>query len=123
MTTLIPFDFEAAKRGEPVVTRDGKRARIVCWDMKGNYPLIVIAPNYDETEGVYAIGINGCFNARESNLDLFMAPKPIKKWRVVYRGADDNAAQRDFETREEAYTFAKADLCNTSNPFIVEVTP
>lgn len=33
--TLKPFDLEAAKQGKPVCTRDGRKARIVCFDLKG----------------------------------------------------------------------------------------
>lgn len=31
---LKPFDLEAAKAGKPVCTRDGRKARIICWDKK-----------------------------------------------------------------------------------------
>ncbi len=122
MTKLLPFDLEAAKAGAKVVTRDGRPVRIVCWDMKGKWPLVVIAPNYDETEGLFAIGIDGCFNNRETNLDLFLAPTPVKRWRVIYRGADDNAAQMDFEQYKDASKFwCENDF--SAKPFEVEVTP
>lgn len=41
---LKPFDFEAAKAGKPVCTRDGRKARIICFDTinKGNYPIIAL---------------------------------------------------------------------------------
>ena len=31
---MKPFNFELAKRGYPVQTRNGRSARIICWDMK-----------------------------------------------------------------------------------------
>ena len=31
---LKPFNLEAAKQGKPVCTRDGRKARIICFDAK-----------------------------------------------------------------------------------------
>ena len=33
-SNLKPFDFEAAKAGKPVCTRDGRKVRIICFDAK-----------------------------------------------------------------------------------------
>lgn len=36
-----PFDLEQAKAGKPVCTRDGRKARIICFDLKnGNHPIV-----------------------------------------------------------------------------------
>lgn len=46
-----PFNLDLALKGHPVVTRDGKHpARIVCTDVKGKYPLLVLLEDveYDE---------------------------------------------------------------------------
>ena len=40
---LKPFSLEAAKSGKPVCTRDGRKARIICFDAEGNKPLIVLS--------------------------------------------------------------------------------
>ena len=40
---LKPFNLEAAKSGKPVCTRDGRKARIICFDAEGNKPLIVLS--------------------------------------------------------------------------------
>lgn len=43
---LKPFDLEAAKAGKPVCTRDGRKARIVCYDRKSeNYPILALVEN------------------------------------------------------------------------------
>lgn len=40
---LKPFDLEAAKTGKPVCTRDGRKARIICFDKKDiNYPIVAL---------------------------------------------------------------------------------
>jgi hypothetical protein len=48
-SNLKPFDLEAAKAGKPVCTRDGRKARIICFNAKTlcDYPIIALV------EGVY----------------------------------------------------------------------
>jgi hypothetical protein len=36
------FNLEEAKEGKPVCTRDGRNARIVCFDLKGTYPIMAL---------------------------------------------------------------------------------
>ena len=126
MTKLLPFDLEAAKAGAKVVTRDGRPARIVCWDgqaMTRNklFPIVAIMG----TGGEQVVGFfseDGCVISGDTGKNLLLAPTPVTRWRVIYRGADDNAAQRDFEQYADASNF----WCEnnfTTNPFEVEVTP
>lgn len=126
MTKLLPFDLEAAKAGAKVVTRDGRPARIVCFDaqaMSRNrlFPIVaVIGLRGAQIVGLFAE--DGSVISGDTDKTLLIAPTPGKRWRVVYRGADDNAAQRDFETEAEAENFSERGDFNT-NPFVVEVTP
>ena len=69
------FNLELAKAGHPVCTRDGKPARIICFDAKGSYPIVALLYNNDEefvrtftNEGFYSTG-------EESDYDLMMASK------------------------------------------------
>lgn len=133
MTKLLPFDLEAAKAGAKVVTRDGRPARIVCWDGEARsgdaiYPLVALigigryqyAALYSDGGTLYSDG--GTALSSPPSLDLFMAPTPVKRWRVIYRGADDNAAQRDFEQYADASNFWRENEFS-EKPFTVEVTP
>lgn len=73
------FNYERAKAGDPVCTRDGRDARIVCWDIKCKaFQLVVaIADEYAE-EFVLVYNKDGKITGGAGNtLDLFM--KPIKK--------------------------------------------
>lgn len=36
------FNLDKAKKGAPICTRDGKNARIICTDAKGDYPVIAL---------------------------------------------------------------------------------
>lgn len=126
MTKLRPFDLEQAKAGAKVVTRDGRPARIVCWDGEARsgdaiYPLVaLIGIGRYQSAALYSDG--GTALSSPPSLDLFMAPTPVKRWRVIYRGADDNAAQRDFEQYADASNFWRENDFS-AKPFEVEVTP
>ena len=45
------FNYNAAKSGAPVQTRDGRKARIICWDYKGVNPELEIIAIITEREG------------------------------------------------------------------------
>lgn len=116
MTKLLPFDLEAAKAGAKVLysslvtplTKDDEFAPVGFVGVSKHGVAVIEHENGDVTTAL------NCF--------LRLAPTPVKRWRVVYRGADDNAAQRDFETEAEAENFSERGDFNT-NPFVVEVTP
>lgn len=55
-----PFDYARAKAGEPVCTHDGRRVRIVCWDVKNeNFPILALVLEKDGREHPYAYTENG----------------------------------------------------------------
>lgn len=76
-TKLKPFDLEAAKRGEPVITRDG-RAVLELHHFtadKYDFPVCAILDRNKE-DGSEWYSIDGrYYKNSESESDLFMAPK------------------------------------------------
>ena len=68
------FDLEAAKNGAAVCTRDGRPARIICYDAKGGgYPIIVLIDD-GGIENPVDVNENGeYFEGCEDEDDLFMA--------------------------------------------------
>ena len=87
---LKPFDIHKAKAGKPVCTRDGRKARIICFDYKGDcnaYPILAlistinlsgvpseIIAKYTE-DGRYAK-----YNNVENDEDLMMLPEKKTGW-------------------------------------------
>lgn len=74
----IPFDLEAAKRGEPLVTREGRKATLVAFRPEAKaFPF---AAYIEGCESLHTFNIKGEFGkgltARGNRHDLFMAPKP-----------------------------------------------
>ena len=69
-----------------VVTRDGREVRIICTDMKSEYPLIaLVTDKKDNTESPFVYTKNGRYFFEETNNDLFFAPTKKKGWVNIYK--------------------------------------
>jgi hypothetical protein len=74
--TLAPFDINLAKDGKPVCTRDGRKARIICFNAKGEKPIIaLIANGNSEDVNYYYITGKVRFLDKEDENDLMMLPE------------------------------------------------
>lgn len=92
-----PFNLEAAKSGKPVCTRDGRKARIICFDAKfpktGNIVTLVEKENGEEVT-LYHYDDGHCSIGR--GYDLMMLPEKKEGWVNLY---DDIPI---YDTKEEA---------------------
>ena len=112
---MKPFDLAKAKAGAPVITRDGRKARILSFDICNRYyPLAAAFTNSDGDEGVVSLTNEGkcfAFTDKDSPSDLFMAPVKREGWVNIYRSAHGGAQDcypqpLIFNTREEAIAAA-----------------
>ena len=73
-----------------VVTRDGKKVRIICTDRKGDTPIIALVYNANEgQEYGYAFYSDGkIFRDRNDELDLFFAPEKHEGWIIINKWPD-----------------------------------
>ena len=108
------FDYEKAKAGAPVCTRDGRPARIIYWDAKITYDgkiYTIIAlieekgeqyiMTYDNNGNIVA-GTNG----RQE--DLVMAPVRHEGWvYLYYDGPEVCTSHCVFRTKEDASKAAR----------------
>ena len=100
---LKPFDLEAAKAGKPVCTRDGRKARIICFDAKCNKPIVALI--YDcNKETVLQYLENGRFFVDQiDKYDLMMLPQKKEGWVNIYTSFDGVETGIDvYETEEIA---------------------
>ena len=93
---LKPFDIQKAREGKPVCTRDGRKARIICFDLKNDeYPIVAAVEN-DSSETLFSYTTNGeIADGIESDKDLMMLPEKKEGWVNVYK-------ERCYESKEEA---------------------
>ena len=98
--TLKPFDLQAAKSGKPVCTKDGRKARIICFDSKNDprRPIVALV-EHNDNELLYEYTIEG--KDRFSHIsttgtsDLMMLPEKKEGWVNVYRDCDGANITKD----------------------------
>ena len=82
---LKPFDIQKAREGKPVCTRDGRKARIICFDRVGDFPIVALTDDREyKEEGVNLYDING--KGSNECFDLMMLPEKKEGWVNVYQG-------------------------------------
>lgn len=100
---LKPFSLEAAKQGKPVCTRDGRNARIICFDRCSNKPIVALVTT-DDREYLTEYYCDGriSHNSAENN-DLMMLPEKKEGWVNVYNNLGIiTFSSKLYNTKEEA---------------------
>lgn len=112
------FNLEAAKNGAPIQTRDGRKARIICFDFKDPVrPLIVLVEEPDTLdcnkiqERLYTYALNGHYDPNKSGLDLMLATKHYTGWVNIYKedNGDGHNTYGVYEEEQDALSDAKID--------------
>lgn len=83
-TFIEPFNIDKAELGEPVCTKEGKRVRILCFDIINELPIVAaisdVASDGKLKETVKSYYIDGKISKNaDSPYDLIMKPKEIKE--------------------------------------------
>lgn len=106
---LKEFDLEAAKAGKPVCTRDGRKARIICFDAKRkdgkNIMALIPSKEYPEFEDLVAYPNNGNYHGgHENDGDLMMLHQKKEGWVRIYKSASNvyYLSSNIYKTEEEA---------------------
>ena len=107
------FDLEKAKAGAPVCTRDGRPARIICWDYQGHdwekeedkFPIIALVKCYD---GERAFLYRETGKTRDKKIDLMMAPVKHEGWVLI--DPEPHCMAHIYDTREEAEKDAEREM-------------
>lgn len=112
---LKPFDLEKAKAGKPVCTRDGRKARIICFDRVGDFPIVALTDDRDyKEEGVNLYDING--KGSNECFDLMMLPEKKEGWVNVYYDNDASShrgCRFIYDTKERAVKEAGSSYITT----------
>ena len=106
------FNLKEAKAGKPVCTRDGIKARIICFDLKNEKYPIVAAVGDDSSEIILCYTIKGEIvrGVYKSSKDLMMLPEKKEGWVNIVRGNDGKSymGRGIFQSKEEAENTIKA---------------
>ena len=110
---LKPFNLEAAKAGKPVCTRDGHKARIICFDRRlfyknVSYPILALVERSDGEDDVCGYNEKGKVlieDGAEYKDDLMMLSEKKEGWVNVYYD-NDTSSHRGcrfiYDTKERA---------------------
>ena len=107
LSNLKPFSLEAAKAGKPVCTRDGRKARIICFDrISGDdyYKIVACVTAFDGNfEEVLFYGIDGYIvdSQNPKDEDLMMLTEKKEGWVNVYKGGLLDT--KSYPTKKEAF--------------------
>ena len=111
---LKPFDLQKAKLGKPVCTRDGRKARIICFDRRlfyknVSYPILALVECSDGEDDVCGYNEKGKVlieDGAEYKDDLMMLPEKKEGWINICRNLNTNKTELDtkdiYNTKEEA---------------------
>lgn len=107
---MKPFNLELAKAGHPVCTRDGRKARIICFDRKEVCPIIALVEDEDK-EIPHSYTRAGSFSPGfESPFDLMMNCEEKEGWVNVCSSVDNgNTCFGIYSTKEEALSHISLD--------------
>lgn len=97
-----------ANPSQKIMTRDGRKVRILCTDMKNKQPVLALVTEGDR-EDIHFYYQNGvwCNHFPENRLDLFFAPIKKEGWINIFRYKTDLYTGDVFETKEKAKKIGK----------------
>lgn len=94
-SSLKPFNLEAAKAGKPVCTMDGRKARVICFDTKGDMCPIIALVEENGIESAYHYDKSGRNAYKKSGLDLMMFPEKKEGWVNVYKRENEYVCENE----------------------------
>lgn len=103
---MKPFDFEKAKAGAPVCTREGFKARIICFDANNNrFPIVALLKD-SNSSNEYPVSLTkeGRFSDGEvdSSNDLLMEGIKKEGWINIYETVSERCIGVVHKSKEEA---------------------
>lgn len=84
---MKPFDLEAAKRGDPIITRDGREVKFIAYVPEAKKSDQVIVWDHRDITCHYDDGRFSRYDT--SDRDLYMAPKKRTVWVNFYPSVDN----------------------------------
>lgn len=118
---MKPFNLEEAKAGKPVVTRDGRSVRIICWDRESEegYNIVALIGGRCYEEAITCTKEGKTILGTDNLDDLFMASEKNEGWINIYKDSNRTPFFKYiYDTKEEA--FYNRNL-NSNNTYIMTI--
>lgn len=114
---MIPFNLEEYLKNplREIVTRDGRKVRIICTNVKNKYSIVAVIENRISDEEVITLTKDGKFFDDVSHeKDLFFAPKKYEGWINLYKDGGKGInimghyTSNPYDSEEKAIAIGKA---------------
>lgn len=105
------FDLEQAKAGKPVCTRDGRKARIICFDRDWDMHIVALVAGPLGEEVRYYLSNGKVAFDKQNDGDLMMLPEKRIGWINVNKDAGL------FKSKEEAEKYCPKDYATVRVEF------
>ena len=111
---LKPFDIQKAKAGEPVCTRDGRKARIICFDRDWDMHIVALVTD-PLGESVHCYLSNGKVDSdKQNDEDLMMLPEKKEGWMNIYsNGYNHKVGALIYNSKKEALNNKESNAIDT----------
>lgn len=98
------FDLEKAKAGAKVCTRDGASVRIICFDRKGDFPIVALLSYGQKNEEVYHYDVSGRtrYYIKNEGKNLVMESTEKEGWINIYNIGDKYRTSTVYSSKEIA---------------------
>ena len=93
-----------------VVTRNGRSARIICTDAKGNYPIVALIEEGGYDNALSYTKDGKLYVGETNDYDLFFAPEKHEGWVNIY---PDSSIGGIYTSEEEARNAASPSCIST----------
>jgi hypothetical protein len=108
---MKPFDLEAAKRGDPIVCRDGRPAKFIAHVPEARLGSVVALVD-DRVCTYYENGLMDEHEVMFYSYTLFMAPKTRTVWVNFFKHSTDAAFYSTKEHADEQAEYRKS-ICRS----------
>lgn len=99
---MKPFNKEAAQKGAPVATREGRPARIIAYDRRANFPIVALIEG-GHIEEVYEYYEDGSYSYGDTEaFDLVMVTTKKSGWINIFSGYVNTEAGHIYPSEEAA---------------------
>lgn len=123
---MKPFNLDAAKAGKPVCTRDGRKARIICFDRRflyegQDYCIVALINEGCYNEAVYSYANDGLYTpGKINNNDLMMLPEKKEGWINIYPKSN-STNKRLAETGTDVYPTKESAVNNALHDCVATI--
>lgn len=102
---MKPFDFKKAKAGASVCTREGFKARIICFDADNDrFPIVALLKGDNGKEYPVSFTKEGRFSGgkEDTSKDLFMEGIKKEGWINIYEALNERCIGVVYNSKEAA---------------------